>query len=136
MLTADQLRDGLEVRLRDQHRAQDNLLTQFQAANICQCRPIHEQVILETNHLSIAENLRRRIAEQQTAIREAERTIRDFPRRDLPTPASSSTSSTRRPAPTLLPPPRIWRGRQTQSSPPKPTRRSPHHAPKGSEVSY
>ena len=64
MLTADQLRDELEVRLADQRRAQDDLLTQLQAANNRQRRYINQRVTQETTRLgSIAENLRRRIAE-------------------------------------------------------------------------
>ena len=126
MLTADQLRDDLEVRLAEQRRAQDDL-TQFQAANNRQRRYINERVTQETARLGgIAENLRRRVAEQQNAIREAERTIRDFTRRDLPTPPSSHASSPRRAA--QAPPPR--RGRQTQSSSTgNPVSRSPRHAP-------
>ena len=130
MLTADQLRDELEARLADQRRAQDDLLTQFQEANNRQRRYINQRVTQETARLGgIAENLRRRIAEQQSAIREAERTIRDFTRRDIPTPSSSQASS---PRPTAHPAPR--RGRQTRSSPPSvpvriPLRRSPRHAP-------
>ena len=97
MLTADQFRDELEVSLADQRRAQDNLLTQFQAANNRQRRYINQRVTQETTRLgSIAENLRRRIAEQQTAIREAERTIREFTRREIPPPPSSHASSPRR----------------------------------------
>ena len=103
MLTADQLRDELEARLADQRRAQDDLLTQFQAANNRQRRYINQRVTQETARLgSITENLRRRIAEQQSAIREAERTIRDFTRREIPTP-SSSQASTPRPAPQPAP---------------------------------
>ena len=131
MLTADQLRDELEARLADQRRAQDDLLTQFQAANNRQRRYINQRVTQETARLGgIAENLRRRIAEQQSAIREAERTIRDFTRRDLPTPPSSHAPS---PRPAAQAPP-TRRGRQTRSSPPSipvriPLRRSPRHAP-------
>ena len=131
MLTADQLRKELEVRLADQRRAQDDLLTQFQAANNRQRRFINDRVTQETARLGgITENLRRRIAEQQNSIREAERTIRDFTRRDLPNPPSTSAPSPR-PAP---PAPSTRRGRQTRSSPPSipvraPLRRSPRQAP-------
>ena len=131
MLTADQLREELEVRLADQRRAQDDLLTQFQAANNRQRRFINDRVTQETARLGgIAENLRRRIAEQQNSIREAERTIRDFTRRDLPTPPSANAPSPRPAAPA----PATRTGRQTRSSPPSipvriPLRRSPRQAP-------